>query len=110
MLYHTVYTEKTAKYLEHDKHQQGKRTCQPWKNDPAGWKAFEKRDEKRSGIYSYERAASQLSPDFIKKFRANKEAWKYFQATAPWYQRTATHWVTSAKKEEDKIEPAGKVD
>ena len=66
----------------------------------AGLKAFEKRDEKKSGIYSYERATSQLSPDFLKKFRANKEAWKYFHTTPPWYQRTATHWVTSAKKEE----------
>lgn len=67
---------------------------------PAGLEAFGKRDEKRSGIYSHERAASQLSPGFLKKFKANKEAWKYFRATAPWYQRTAAHWVTSAKKEE----------
>jgi uncharacterized protein YdeI (YjbR/CyaY-like superfamily) len=73
------------------------------KMSAAGLKAFEKRDEKSSAIYSYEREASQLSPEFLKKFRAKKGAWKYFMATPPWYQRTAIHWVTSAKKEETKL-------
>jgi uncharacterized protein YdeI (YjbR/CyaY-like superfamily) len=68
---------------------------------PAGLKAFEMRTEKKSGIYSYEqRESAQLDKASEKLFRANTAAWKYFQAQAPWYRRTATHWVVSAKKEE----------
>ncbi|MFI5279459.1 MAG: YdeI/OmpD-associated family protein [Gemmatimonadales bacterium] len=32
--------------------------------------------------------------------RANKEAWSYFKGEAPWYQRTSTFWVMSAKRDE----------
>jgi uncharacterized protein YdeI (YjbR/CyaY-like superfamily) len=68
---------------------------------PAGLAAFEKREGKRSGIYAYEqRKAAELSPAYEKKFRGNKAAWKFFQAQAPWYRRTATYWVISAKREE----------
>ena len=35
-----------------------------------------------------------------RQFRANAKAWEYFQARPPWYRRTATWWVISAKKEE----------
>jgi len=31
---------------------------------------------------------------------ADAPAWAYFSAQAPWYRRTATHWVMSAKREE----------
>jgi uncharacterized protein YdeI (YjbR/CyaY-like superfamily) len=27
------------------------------------------------------------------------KGWNFFQSQAPWYQRVAVHWVTSAKKE-----------
>jgi uncharacterized protein YdeI (YjbR/CyaY-like superfamily) len=40
---------------------------------------------------------------FQKQFRANKKAWKYFRAQAPWYQRVAAFWVLSAKKEETRL-------
>ena len=67
----------------------------------AGIAAFQKRDEARSAIYAYEqRSAAQLSQADEKLFQANKKAWKFFQAQAPWYRRTATYWVVSAKKEE----------
>jgi uncharacterized protein YdeI (YjbR/CyaY-like superfamily) len=67
----------------------------------AGLAAFQKRDRKRSGIYSYEqRKAAKLPPAYEKEFRANSGAWKFFQAGAPWYRRTATCWVISAKREE----------
>ncbi len=67
---------------------------------PAGLRAFEARDEKKSAIYSYENAPRELPPEAEKAFRANKKAWAYFQAQAPWYRRVATHWVVTAKKEE----------
>jgi len=34
------------------------------------------------------------------RFQKNKKGWRWFQSQAPWYQRTAIHWVVSAKKEE----------
>lgn len=32
--------------------------------------------------------------------KANRAAWEFFRAQAPSYQRTATWWVVSAKKED----------
>ena len=70
---------------------------------PAGLKAFAKRDEKKSGIYSYENKDKKLPPNYERKFKSNKKAWKIFQSMAPWYQRTASHWIISAKQEETRL-------
>jgi uncharacterized protein YdeI (YjbR/CyaY-like superfamily) len=68
---------------------------------PAGLAAFEARSEARSGIYAFEQEkAAELPAEYEKRLRANAAAWRYWQASAPSYRRTATHWVTSAKKEE----------
>jgi uncharacterized protein YdeI (YjbR/CyaY-like superfamily) len=68
---------------------------------PAGMKAFEARKSDKTGIYAYEQRKSAKLPDaFEQKFRANKRAWSYFQAQPPWYQRTASYRVISAKQEE----------
>ena len=68
---------------------------------PAGLAAFEKRDGDRSAIYAYEqRKSAKLPPEFEKKFRRQKDAWKFFQSRPPWYRRTSTYWVISAKREE----------
>jgi uncharacterized protein YdeI (YjbR/CyaY-like superfamily) len=70
----------------------------------AGLAAFEKRDGDRSAIYAYEqRKTAKLPSDFEKRFRANARAWAFFQAQAPWYQRTSTYWVISAMKEETRL-------
>lgn len=66
---------------------------------PAGIKAYEARSDGRSGVYSFEKNAHTLSPAFEKKLKANKKAWKFFDAQAPWYKRTAIHLVMSAKQE-----------
>jgi uncharacterized protein YdeI (YjbR/CyaY-like superfamily) len=68
---------------------------------PAGEKAFAAREAKRSGVYSFEQERPrELSPAFKKRFKANRKAWEFFQAQAPWYRRTSSFWVMSAKKEE----------
>src|SRR5215471_20711767 len=68
---------------------------------PAGLKAFEERDQKKSGIYSYEqRKSSQLDPAYEQQFKANKQAWEFFQSKPPSYQQPAIWWVMSAKQEE----------
>ena len=71
--------------------------------DPAGINAFSKRKEHKSRIYSYEKEAENLSDEFLGKFKLNKKAWTFFQSMAPSYQRTAIHWVMSAKQESTKI-------
>jgi uncharacterized protein YdeI (YjbR/CyaY-like superfamily) len=67
----------------------------------AGRRAFERRDDKRSG-YSYEMltAAARLDDAAERQFRADARAWAYFEAQPPWYRRAATAWVTNAVKEE----------
>ena len=64
----------------------------------AGTKAFETRKAKRN--YAYESKELELDPAYEKKFRANRKAWKNYEATPPWYRRTTKFWVMSAKREE----------
>jgi uncharacterized protein YdeI (YjbR/CyaY-like superfamily) len=66
---------------------------------PAGLKAFEVRGEKTTGVYSYEQSPKTLPADYEKEFRANKAAWSFFSAQAPWYRRLLTHKVVSPKQE-----------
>ncbi|HET7459790.1 MAG TPA: YdeI/OmpD-associated family protein [Longimicrobium sp.] len=68
---------------------------------PAGKAAFERRRDDRSAIYSYEqRKTAELPDEYQQRFRANAAAWEFFQSQPPWYRRTSTYWVVSAKKEE----------
>jgi uncharacterized protein YdeI (YjbR/CyaY-like superfamily) len=68
---------------------------------PAGLAAFERRSEKRSAIYSYERRnEATLEPALERELRRNRGAATYLEGEAPWYRRTVTHWVMSAKREE----------
>jgi uncharacterized protein YdeI (YjbR/CyaY-like superfamily) len=68
---------------------------------PAGLSAFQQRSDEKSAIYSYEqRKSAKLDNAQEQQFRANQRAWIYFQNQPPWYRRTSTYWVISAKKEE----------
>lgn len=68
---------------------------------PAGVAAFEQRTDARTGVYSYEqRHQVRLAPALERRFRANKEAWGWFQAQSDGYRATARYWVMSAKKQE----------
>ena len=66
---------------------------------PAGKKAFEGRDAKRSNLYSFEQKSATLGTIYEKQFRAHGDAWVFFQSQPPSYQKTATWWVVSAKQE-----------
>lgn len=66
----------------------------------AGLAAFARRDEERSAIYAYERAAAELDAESTTLFKTDEKAWAFYRAQAPWYQRTSTHWVVSAKRPE----------
>ena len=67
---------------------------------PAGLKAFEARTEDRSRVYSYEQKDEPLDEQYARQLRANKQAWKFFQAQPPGYRKMMTRWIVSAKKEE----------
>ncbi len=68
---------------------------------PAGRKCFEERIRKEAAGYTYElKHEIRLEPAQEKRFKKNKAAWKFFREQANWYQRTATRWVLSAKREE----------
>lgn len=68
---------------------------------PAGLAAFELRDAKRSGVYSFEnRGAAALTPEQTARFRSNAAAWSFFESQPPGYRKTAIWWVVSAKREE----------
>jgi uncharacterized protein YdeI (YjbR/CyaY-like superfamily) len=69
----------------------------------AGTKVFNKRDKKKSKLYSYEVGTCQFEPQFTKQFRANPTAWEFYQAQAPWYRRVSCYWVMSAKHEETRL-------
>jgi uncharacterized protein YdeI (YjbR/CyaY-like superfamily) len=66
---------------------------------PHGLAIFERRDTKIAR-YSFENRPQKLHPAYEKQFRANAKAWEFFCTQAPWYQRTATFWVMSAKQEQ----------
>ncbi len=67
----------------------------------AGRRAFEARTDARTGVYSFEEGQdARLSAEYEERLRANAAAAEYWDARPPWYRRTASHWVTSAKREE----------
>jgi uncharacterized protein YdeI (YjbR/CyaY-like superfamily) len=70
---------------------------------PAGLVAFEKRSVEKTGVYSFERESGELPPEYEQQLRANRAAAEYFDKKPPWYRRTATHWVVSAKREETRL-------
>jgi uncharacterized protein YdeI (YjbR/CyaY-like superfamily) len=69
----------------------------------AGLKAFELRRENRSGIYSYEQRSHTLPDPYATLLKENASAWDFFQAQPPYYRKTVTWWVVSAKQEETRL-------
>jgi uncharacterized protein YdeI (YjbR/CyaY-like superfamily) len=69
----------------------------------AGLDAYERRDPKRTGIYAFENRPREFAPEYEKKFRANRTAWKFFEQQPPGYKRTIIFWVMSAKQEETRM-------
>lgn len=71
----------------------------------AGLEAFAARSEAKSGVYTYEEKQKQLTLDkkLERELKKNKAAWRYWEAQPPWYRRTTSRWIMSAKKEETKL-------
>jgi uncharacterized protein YdeI (YjbR/CyaY-like superfamily) len=70
----------------------------------AGLAAFKRRDSKKTGVYSFEqRRNAGFDRASAAAFRRDQLAWASFQAQAPWYRRTATFWVMSAKQDATRV-------
>jgi uncharacterized protein YdeI (YjbR/CyaY-like superfamily) len=67
---------------------------------PPGLAAFGARDENKPAPYSFEAKQMTLDAAFEKKLRANKAAWAFWQSQPPWYRRTATFFIMTAKRPE----------
>lgn len=70
---------------------------------PAGLKVFNERNPERANLYSFEQEKHEFPQKYLKKFKANKTAWKNFNEMPPSYRKQATWWVISAKQEETKL-------
>lgn len=77
---------------------------------PAGLAAFALRSEAKSRVYTYEqKGIPKFESKLEKLFKANTEAWEFFQTLPPYYRKGETRWVNSAKQEETKLRRLNKV-
>jgi uncharacterized protein YdeI (YjbR/CyaY-like superfamily) len=74
---------------------------------PAGLAAYEARDQRRTGVYSFEQEPPALTAAYLNAIRANKAAWAFFQGQAPGFRRLMAHWIMSAKKDETRARRLG---
>jgi uncharacterized protein YdeI (YjbR/CyaY-like superfamily) len=68
-----------------------------------GLAAFERRNREKTERYSFERKAAAFDAALLKRFKANRAAWRFFIAQPPGYQKLLTFWVTSAKQDETRL-------
>lgn len=66
---------------------------------PPGLAAYDGRDREKQQLYSYENRDKGLAPEYERRFRADKEAWAWFDSIPLSYRRPAVWWVMSAKQE-----------
>jgi uncharacterized protein YdeI (YjbR/CyaY-like superfamily) len=67
---------------------------------PAGLMAFEARDTTLTAKYSFEREAAQFDAAQLKRFKADRQAWSFFEAQPPGYRKLMAFRVVSARKPE----------
>ena len=70
---------------------------------PAGRRAFEARDEKKSGVDFEQRAKPKFDAAIERRFRQHAAAWRFYQSQPPGYRRITTFWVMSARREETRL-------
>jgi uncharacterized protein YdeI (YjbR/CyaY-like superfamily) len=75
----------------------------------AGLKAFESREERRTGIYSFEQRPRRLPDPLERLFKADKRGWAFWQKQPPGYRRTAIWWVVSAVREDTRLRRLGRL-
>jgi uncharacterized protein YdeI (YjbR/CyaY-like superfamily) len=73
-----------------------------WMKRP-GLAAFEARDREKTKRYSFERETASFSPEHERLFKANTQAWEFFQRQPPSYRRTLAWYVVSAAKDDTRL-------
>ena len=68
-----------------------------------GLETFQRRDPKKTQLYSFENRPSTFDAVLERTFKADAVAWTFFRAQPPGYRRVVTFWVMSAKQEETRL-------
>jgi len=68
-----------------------------------GLEAWERRDPKKTGIYSFENRPRTFDAALEREFRKQPAAWTFFRAQPPGYQRLMTFFVMGAKQQETRL-------
>ena len=67
---------------------------------PAGLEAFKRWKQARGGLdRDKQRESARFSAEYLKRFKASRKGWSYWESQPPGYRSTATLWVMSAKRE-----------
>ncbi|MBA5245659.1 YdeI/OmpD-associated family protein [Marnyiella aurantia] len=77
--------------------------------EPAGLKAFSKKNDSRSGIYSHEKPAEEFPTEMETIFADNPVAWEFFCKQPPSYRKVIIHWIMTAKRETTRTDRLKKV-
>jgi len=64
-----------------------------------GLEIYRNRKEEKTKIYSFENRPKEFSKEIESKFKANRDAWEYFNKQAPYFRKMIVHWIMSAKQE-----------
>jgi uncharacterized protein YdeI (YjbR/CyaY-like superfamily) len=64
---------------------------------------FYNRDLSKQKSASFEQEKVELPANYLKKFKANKSAWKYFETQTNTYKKQSIWYVISAKQEETRL-------
>jgi uncharacterized protein YdeI (YjbR/CyaY-like superfamily) len=65
-----------------------------------GLEAFRRRGQTKAAPYSYENRSLQLDAAFVKRFKAEPKAWRFFEALPPGFKRLMVFRVMDAKRQE----------
>ena len=65
-----------------------------------GLDAWNRRDPKKTGIYSFENRPTSFDAPLTRAFKADAAAWTFFRAQPTGYQKLMTFFVMSAKQRE----------
>ncbi|HET6958259.1 MAG TPA: YdeI/OmpD-associated family protein [Vicinamibacterales bacterium] len=74
-----------------------------------GLDAWQRRDPKKTGVYSFENRPKVFEPSLERTFKADKAAWAFFCAQPPGYRRLMTFYVMSAKQPETRASRLARV-
>jgi uncharacterized protein YdeI (YjbR/CyaY-like superfamily) len=70
---------------------------------PAGLAAYEARDAKKTGVYSFENRPTSFTPELTAAFRKRAAARRFWEAQPPGYRRMMCWHVMSAKQDETRV-------